>query len=194
MQKLIIILFFLGISFGINAQCPESISNVEMQKGMFIFCVEKNFDNTKYVAEILSVNGKDFSCRFLHSNSLYQFTDVRKEKNESNAKIFATVKSNTGGAYKAGSVFIMNVYMADPDPCDLDSEPNRAFYVIATFAIDKKSYIGRCQANSNGYTIRFGHSKSVYTFDKSFKVLTVKGGGYAVGNKVKVVHARNLEF
>ena len=192
---LITIIFFSCISSQNIAQCPEFIADIKMQKGMFILCNEKDRKDKIYVAQILSVNGQNFSCRFFHSNSVYQFIDVRKANLESLSLLHATVKSNKGGGFEAGRVFDINVLVPDTDPCDLKGATGKTVYnIIATFVSDNKSYLGVLQKNSKGYIIKFQHSKSNYTTDEFYKVLTVAGAGYAVGSKMKIVHARVLQF
>lgn len=85
--------------------------------------------------------------------------------------------------------------MPDPVACDLSgATESNPYDVIATFKADSKSFLGRMMKTTKGYTIKFAHTKSVYTVDANFKVLTVIGGGYSVGSQVKVVHARILKF
>ena len=142
MKKLIIIIFCLSIAFAGSAQCDEFIEGKEMQKGMYILSSNEGVENKKYVAQILSVDGKSFTCRFLHSNSLYQFVDVRNVNSESKSLLQATVKSNVGGGFGAGTIFVLNVYMPDPDLCDLgNATSDKVLSIIATFNTDKKSYV-----------------------------------------------------
>ena len=193
MKKLLAILLFTGISFAGMAQCEEYITGQTLQKGMFIFAGQSN---NRYVAEILSANGTDFTCRFLHSNSVYEFTDFKKKPEGTNAQMLATVKSNKGGGYAPGNVFFMNVYMRDPDACDLKTVTLEApTDVIATFAADNKSYLGRMGKNKNGtgYSIKFSHSNSKYELDNNFIVTSI-GGAYKKGSQLKVIHARTLNF
>lgn len=192
MKILSAIVIFLGLSITCHAQCEEKIFGKQLQKGMFI---HGSAGKTKYVAEILSVNGTEFSCRFIHSNSVYQFTDFKRAENGSPATMQAVVKSSKGGGYSAGTVFIINAYMVDPDACDLTGASEKQPYdIIATFKADKKRFLGRMMATSTGYIIKFAHSNSVYTVDKNLKVTGVEGGGYIVGSQMEIVHARVLQF
>ena len=70
MKTLLTAIAFLSLSFAGHAQCPENIAGKQLQKGMFVFCDPGTTDGKNYVAEVNSVNGTDFSCRFLHSNSV----------------------------------------------------------------------------------------------------------------------------
>jgi hypothetical protein len=195
MRILLTIAAYLSMCFVCHAQCEENISGQQMQKGMFLFCDPGAIEAKKYVAEVVSVNGNSFSCRFLHSNSVYQFTDFKRAADGPATRMQATVQSNKGGGYVAGTIFKINVFMPDPVACDLSGATgNTAYDVIATFKADGKSFLGRIQKNSKGYTIKFAHTQSVYTVDNNFKVLTVTGGGYSVGSQMKVVHARILAF
>ena len=185
----------MGWTLIAQAQCEERISGRQLEKGMFVLCTPEAAGSQSYVAEVLSVNGTDFTCRFLHSNTTYQLTDFRRAGKGSAATMQATVRSSKGGAFQTGSVFIVNVYMADPDPCDISTAPLKNQYVvIATFIADKKRYMGKIMPVSGGYEIQFQHSKSVYTVDKKFKVTKVVKGGYLVGSQLELVHARLLEF
>ena len=176
MKKLIIIIFCLSIAFVSGAQCAAFIEGKEMQKGMYILCSNEGVENKKYVAQILLADGKSFTCRFLHSNSLYQFVDVRNVNNESKSLLQATVKSNVGGGFGAGTIFVLNVYMPDPDLCDLgNANTDKVLTIIATFNTDKKSYLGNMKVTNDGYKIFFAHSKSIYTLNKSYKVISQKG-------------------
>lgn len=195
MKILLVIVASLGFSFVTQAQCEEKIFGKQLEKGMFIHCDPGRADKTRYVAEILSVNGTDFSCRFLHSNAVYQFRDFKRKENGSPATMQAVVKSSKGGGYAEGAVFTMNAYMVDPDACNLSgATESQPYDIIATFKADKKRYLGRMKATSTGYTIQFAHTQSVYTVDKNFKVTGVNGGGYIVGSQMEVVHARTLQF
>lgn len=195
MRSLLIVIACLGFYLAGMSQCEEKIFGKQLQKGMFIHCNAGGTDKKRYVAEVVSVNGTEFSCRFLHSNAVYQFKDFKKKENGSPATMQATVKSSKGGGYAAGTVFTMNVYMTDPDACDLSgATESNPYDIIATFKADNKRYLGRMMATSNGYTIQFAHTESVYTVDKNFKVTGVNGGGYLVGSQLSIVHARTLQF
>lgn len=165
-----------------------------MQKGMYI-SARLGEGARNYAAEVLSVDATSFSCRFLHSNSVYQFIDFKRAVDGPPTRMQATVKSSKGGGFAAGTVFVINVFMPDPDPCDMASAPVGSFTdILATFAADNKTYLARIRTEANGYTIRFVHSNSEYTTDRNFKVLTVKNGGYKVGSIMKVTHSRILQF
>jgi hypothetical protein len=177
------------------AQCKESITGQQIRKGMYI-SARLGADQKEYSAEVLSANGANFSCRFLHSNSVYQFGDLKRSADGPVTRGQATVKSSKGGSFPAGTVFIVNVFMLDPEPCALSTAPvTGTFYdVFATFAADNKTYLARMRKNAAGYTIFFVHSSAYYTTDENFKVLTVKDGGYKVGSAISVKHARILQF
>jgi hypothetical protein len=195
MRILLTVVVYLSMCFVCHAQCEETISGKQMQKGMFLYCDPGTIEAKKYVAEVISVNGNSFSCRFLHSNSVYQFTDFKRTDDGPATRMQATVQANKGGGYVAGTIFKINVFMPDPVVCDLSGATgNTAYDVIATFRADSKSFLGRIMKSSKGYTIKFAHTQSIYTVDNNFKVLTVTGGGYSVGSQVKVVHARILSF
>ena len=195
MKTLLITIALIYLSAACNAQCPDFITNKKLEKGMFIYTDPGTTAGTKYVAQILSVNGSDFTCRFLHSNSTYSFTDFKKAAVGSSATMQATVKSSKGGGFLPGTIFKMNVYMADPDRCDVtDASEAQPYFVIGTFIADNKSYLGRLAPEEEGYKIAFFHSKNLYILDEKFKVKKVNGGGYNVGSQLVIVHARTLQF
>jgi hypothetical protein len=195
MKRLLVILFFIGLSKIGFTQCNETIMDRTMQPGMFIFGNIDNDPTKKYVAQVLTVNGSSFTCRFLHSNSIYQFTGFRIKSPASRSLMMATVQSSKGGGYKAGTVFSLNVYMVDPEPCDISTVGYKDPYkIIATFVADNKSYFGQILKTPNGYKIYFLHSGATYYTDNNFKVIKTDKGGYVVGSAIKVEHARRLEF
>lgn len=195
MKILTIAVLLIYSSISGYSQCSNFISGQKLQKGMFIRSDPQTIDKKVYTAEILTVNGTDFTCRYLHSNSLYSFTDFKKADGGSNATMQATVKSSKGGGFQSGTQFKMNIYMADPDRCQLaDATDKNPYFIIATFLADRKSYLGQIAAEKDGYVIHFFHSKSKYWTDRNFKVTHVEGGGYLVGSQMNVVHARTLQF
>lgn len=195
MRVLLTIITFLYLSVAGLAQCEDKIAGKTMQKGMFIFCNLGTKDGKNYAAEVLSVNGTNFSCRFLHSQSVYQFTDFKRADKGTAATMQAVVKSSVGGGYKQGQLFIMNVLMPDPEACDLSGATRRKPYeVIVTFKADNKRYLGWIMVEDDMYTIQMAHTNSIYIADKNFKVIKVGRGGYAVGSQLSVAHARTLVF
>jgi hypothetical protein len=196
MKRLLVILFLIGLSKIGFTQCKEKITDKEIAPGMFIYSNVAGEPDKKYYAQILTVDGTNFTCRFSHSSSVYQFTDLKlKYPQTSKTHMCAKVKSSKGGGYKPGTEFEFNVFMADPVPCDLSKATlGVRFDLIATFVADRKSYLGRAYKTATGYDIYFPHSKSNYTTDNNFKVLSTDGGGYIVGSAMQVVHAKRLEF
>jgi hypothetical protein len=194
MKALVIILLMLCLTGISSAQCKENIAGKQIEKGMYIHATATP-EGKWYAAQVLTVNGTAFTCRFLHSNSVYEFVDFKKAPDAPATRMQATVKSSKGGGFAAGTVFRVNVFMVDPEPCDFATMTKGKIYdVLATFVADNKTYLARMMPGKENYTIRFSHTDSEYTTDKNFKVLTVKGGGYKVGSKMNVVHARILEF
>ncbi|MCG2618138.1 hypothetical protein LZZ85_27795 [Terrimonas sp. NA20] len=195
MKAIIVIVMLAFVSLPSWAQCKENITGQQMKKGMYI-STRLGQDAKEYAAEILSADGTSFSCRFLHSSSVYQFVDFKRASDGPVTRMQATVKSSKGGGFAAGTVFIVNTFMLDPEPCDLATAPvtGKFYDVFATFAADGKTYLARIRKNAAGYTVFFVHSSAQYTTDENFKVLTVKGGGYKVGSTMVVKHARILQF
>ncbi len=185
-------LFFVFHFVGI-AQCEEEIYGRNVEIGMFAFGGPIDNTDKQYVAEISSVNGDKFTCRFLHSNSIYEFENLKRNPGTTSGML-ATVKSNKGGSYAAGTVFVFGFYMVDPDHCDLSSLTTRQVcYIMACFQ-DNKCYFGMMLKTDNGYSIQFLHTNNVYNTDLNFKVLSTEGGGYAIGSQMLVIHARHVNF
>ena len=193
MKNLLIFILFSVLHFVGIAQCENEIFGKNVEIGMFLHTHPVDQVDKNYVAEVTYVNGDKFSCRFLHSNSIYEFENL-KIKPGGSATMLATVKSSKGGRYAAGTVFSLNFFMADPDDCDLSGSTEKKPYTIIVRFQDNKSYLGRGAKTDSGYTIQFGHTNSKYYTDKDFKVLSTQGGGYAIGSQMKVVHARVLRF
>ncbi len=196
MKAVIFITMLALVSVCSQAQCKENITGQQIKKGMYI-SARTSANSKDYIAEVLSVDGTSFSCRFLHSNSVYEFVDFKRAADGPATRMQATVKSSKGGSFAAGTVFPrVNFFMVDPEPCDLTALPaGGPFYdVLATFVADSKTYLARLQKTATGYKVNFVHSYALYTTDNNFKVLTVKGGGYKVGSQLIVKHARILQF
>lgn len=193
-QLLFTIFLAVGASGFVSAECEEYISGRDIQKGMLVKAAPVSVQpEVIYVAEITSVSGDAFSCRFLHSNTTYDFVDRKLVPGNSKSRLRATVKANRGGKFRAGEQFHFNVFMKDPAACNWEEVGRGQLTIIATFG-DGKSYLGLLRQTDDGYLVYFLHSKSLYTIDRRGRILSVRGGGYAVGGSVKVVHARLLTF
>lgn len=197
MKTLLIIIAFLNLSMVCKAQCTEKIEGVKLQKGMFLITskIFSENDEKQYVAEVLTVNGSEFTCRFIHSNSIYHFKDFKQASNASKTLMQAAVVKNKGGVYNDGFIFSFNVYMNDPELCDLSSATEtNPLVCIVTFQADNKMYLANMAKINGIYKMFFPHSKSTYEANEHFKVTKVKGGGYSIGSKIKIEHARLLVF
>lgn len=194
MKNLLIFILISSLHFVSIGQCKKEIYDQRLEENMFFICSPIEKATKTYVAEVTAVSGDNFSCRFLHSNSIYEFIDLNVSSTASTSLMNATVKSNIGGIYATGTIFTGNIYMADPEDCNLsETDKGNPYFIIATFQ-DEKSYLGMVVKVDNGYSFRFAHTNSVYNTDENFKVLSTQGGGYAIGSQMKVVHARRLNF
>lgn len=197
MKTFLIIIAFFNLSMVCKAQCQEKIEGVQLQKGMLMYTNPNIMlgDSRTFVAEIISVNGFEFTCRFLHSNSVYYFKNLKLAGGFSDTLMQATVVKSKGGSFQEGHLFDFNIYMKDPEQCNLSTATEKTpLMTVVTFLADNKSYLANVSKIKTGYLLGFLHSKSIYEVDENFKVTKVTGGGYAVGSKIKIEHARLLVF
>ena len=131
------------------------------------------------VASILSVNGKEFTCRFSHSNSEYIFL---AEEYDGTAKVV----SSKGGKFAKDTRFYFVEYFIVNNTYDCIINKAAGEPVIVKFG-DGKSFLGDLGnfTAEGGFDIRFWHSASKYSFDKN-GVITKSGGAYPVGKEAKV--------
>ncbi|MCP9751369.1 hypothetical protein [Ferruginibacter sp. HRS2-29] len=150
-----------------------------LKPGMLIAGQFDNNTKTIFVAAVTSVNGKQFTCRFVQSNVEYVFT--------SNEEGEGTVVSSKGGKYAKGTKFLFVEYQISDDTygCLISRKENTE--VIARFP-DNKSYLGTIYSfnEEGGFTVMFTHSLSVYDFDKNGVVVSQKGGAYPKGTPAKI--------
>ncbi|WP_165601784.1 cupin domain-containing protein [Chryseobacterium sp. CBo1] len=99
MKTLLILIAFFNLSMVCKAQCQEKIEGVQLQKGMLMYTNPNIMlgDSRTFVAEIISVNGFEFTCRFLHSNSVYYFKNLKLAGGFSDTLMQATVVKSKGG-------------------------------------------------------------------------------------------------
>lgn len=150
-----------------------------LKPGMLIAGQFDNNPSTIFVASVISVNGKQFTCRFVQSNAEYVFS--------SDGEGIGIVVSNKGGKYPKGKTFVFVEYSISDDTYGCILSKNESSSVIAKFP-DGKSYLGGIYAFNaeGGFKILFLHSGSVYDFDKNGVVVAQKGGAYKNGTVVKI--------
>ncbi|RYE25625.1 MAG: hypothetical protein EOP45_04600 [Sphingobacteriaceae bacterium] len=188
---LISLLSFYGYS---KAQCEVSISKKNLESGMLLEGVFENDPTaTVYVAEILSVEGNKFSCRFVHSNSTYKFNLGKTEKIEDgNSFSSAKVVSNINGKFATGRTFSFAVFLPDPNGCNLSFKSDFGPVNVVTTFPDGKPFVGRLTKVKNNYNITYLHSGNKYVFDPNWIVKSRIKGSYQVGTKVKAVYAKEV--
>ncbi|WP_159476864.1 Dyp-type peroxidase domain-containing protein [Dyadobacter sp. 3J3] len=134
-----------------------------MKKHDFLICTFKG-DVTVYVAEILNVFQDRFDCRFVHSESLYTFSQ----------QTWTVLK--TTGAFPVGTPLTSHeLYTESTNPPTLNS------FTSVTFA-NGKSYLGRI-ITVDPLAVRFLHKGiPVYVFEN--KKIISSGGVYPRGQAI----------
>jgi hypothetical protein len=186
---LALVLSFYEYSSG---QCTVSISKQNLESGMLLEGVFEN-DATVYVAEILSVAGNVFTCRFVHSNSVYKFNYIKTNKVEDgNSFSSAKVVSSINGKFVAGKTFDFAVFLPDPNGCNLNAGSDFGPVNIVTTFPDGKPFVGRLTKVKNNYNVTYLHSNNKYIFDSNWIVKSRVKGSYKVGTKVKAEYAKEV--
>ena len=183
MFKLVIVIAAMLVSVGLKAQLKPGM----LLEGFF------NEEEKTYVAEILSVNGKDFTCRFVHSSSVYNFSwkPTVGDATMTIGRHEAAVGSSAGGKYAPGTRFRFYVF-ARTSECDLPaSAPEDGEETVIVKFADEKSFLGKAGKSGSGLRITFNHSGSVYEFDAK-GVVTRSGGGYLKGSKASIFCTRSV--
>lgn len=131
----------------------------------------KSYNSATYVAEVISVSGTSFTCKFVHSGSVYQFKNFADQVDFS----VAEVKSTDKGIFKKeGTPFYFSTYTPATESCN---------YLKVTFA-DGKSYFAEATTVADGnYQLIFWHSGSKYLISPEGIILQ-SGGSYRKGQKV----------
>ena len=189
MKTLIIILFLTTLTQLSIAQCELETKRENLAVGMIVIGTLDNNDADIYSSRITKVTQGGFECEFVHTNSNYVFGDFSQDSD-----FYATAKvvSNRGGKFAAGTIFKFLVYVAAPDACDLRSEEMPEHLICITTFQDGKTFLGFLSRTNDEYTIFYPHSSSTYTFDGKWKITSVKGGKYKVGQAVKIEFAQKV--
>lgn len=161
-------------------------ASAQLQPGVII---EGHFNKEEktYVAEVISVNGKDFTCRFVHSSSEYTFLWRRTtgEPTSTIGKHEAVVGEVKGGNYPKGTPFAFQAFVSTLSGCHYgEAEAYPGNVVIVKFS-DGKRFLGDAAKTGKNYSIRFRHSGSVYIFNDS-DVVIKSGGAYKAGSKTEI--------
>ncbi|MBC7510704.1 MAG: hypothetical protein H7320_18450 [Ferruginibacter sp.] len=147
-----------------------------------------NDEENKYVAEIVSVSGKTFECRFVHSWSKYvlQLKKINGDLSGTGHQGYvASVVSNKGGKYSTNALFTFLFYDLTDEDCLLGKS---SFSTVIVKFNDGKSYLGDAKKTGKIWNIAFRHSGSNYNFDENGVVLK-SGGIYPRGSKASVLCA-----
>ena|SRR6218665_1044691 len=154
-----------------------SIANAQIKAGDYIYGVfdsplttTKNYNGATYVAEVTAVNGSEFTCRFVHSGSVYQFKNFNGQIDNSTAEVRSTEK---GIFKKEGTKFYFSIYTPTNESCN---------YFKVKFA-DGKSYFAQATSVGNNYQLLFFHSGSKYLITPE-GIIIQSGGSYRKGQKV----------
>ena len=163
--KIITLFFFILVT--------SVTSFAQLKPGMMIFGYFKNDSLKVYSAEILTVDGVEFTCRFSHSSSIYKFQITGYEPNENANLLKAQVISSIGGKYKKNDTFLYAVFETD-NSTDCFATPDEGRIVLVKFP-DSKTFIAVVIEGSYAYNVQFLHSNNIYGFDKSFKIVKSTG-------------------
>lgn len=170
------------------------LAQAKVKTGDFLRAEFKG-NNRLYVAEVFKTTGNQVSCRFLHSNSVYYFKNLKLAGGYRDTLMQATVVKSKGGFFQEGHLFDFNISMKDPEQYNLSTATEKTpLMTVATFLADNKSYLANVAKIKTAYLMGFLHSKRRYEVDENLKVTNVTGGGYAVGSKIQLVHTRLLIF
>lgn len=155
------------------------LKKVQPKPGVMIYGQFESNVSNNFVASVISSDGKNFTCRFVHSNAIYIFA--------SNASGEATVLSNQGGKYPTDSKFTFVEYNISDDTYGCIINRTQAHEIIAKFD-DGQSYLGYAgdYKTDGSFTVGFWHSHSTYKFDKNGVVLSQSGGSYSKGSIAKI--------
>jgi hypothetical protein len=181
------------ITLSLACLLMAAVAFAQLKPGMMVFGRFKDGD-VQYVAEILTASGDNFTCRFVHSNSVYTMKQGEAEMNGTMSAMqrTANVVSSRGGKFAAGSKFLFNAFVALPGECNYGTGAGYwDNFVIATFA-DGKRFLGVANAEGDKTTITFLHSAAVYEFSKSGVVLS-STGGYIKGSKATIKCAEEFK-
>lgn len=161
-------IIFLSVCMA-NQSMAQELKTGDMISGAFDSPMSNNAKNL-FVAEVTEVNGTEFSCRFVHSNSKYVFKNYKSTPEMKTAD----VKSTDKGVFKQGTSFMFWVYTPTQD-CGA---------VLKVTFKDGKSYLADSFSSGDNYELKFTHSGSKYIVSKD-QVILSSGGTYKKGETVK---------
>lgn len=156
-----------------------------------------------YTAEISSVTGTSFSCRFLHTQSTYVFKNLRE--GETIYDFTAVVESTKGGGYQKGTNALFYIYRPDykkevtssnyNDYLEKNKHSNGQANIIAKFP-DGLKYMANIKksitADNTIVSVFFTHTSSVYTINIADGKVVESGGAYKKGTKVQFFECQRI--
>lgn len=174
----------------------------QIKTGDFIR-VSFSTEKTIYTAEVFSVTGTSFSCRFLHSQSTYTFKNL--SEGETIYDFTAAVESTKGGAYKKGTNALFYIYRPDYKAAVTSSnynaylEKNKRLNgqanIIVKFPDDLK-YMAFVKtpvtADNSVVSVFFTHTSSVYTINIADGKVVQSGGAYKSGTKARFFECQRV--
>lgn len=164
------------------------VSHAQMETGQLVGGYFK--DGTAYVAQITAVTSTGFTCKFVHSASVYIFNNLKKDISDPvRWKYYASVVSQKGGKYLKGDVFSFRVYRRGEKVADLSKPIAPDTKVYVSFS-DGKVFLGNAQDAVNGFvSVRMIHSGNSYVINPKGVITLKTGGYYKVGEKATVYKA-----
>lgn len=156
-----------------------------------------NNESKQYVAEVISAQGKDFTCRFVHSSSVYTFLwrPTTGDPTGTIGKHEAVVGDTKTGAYAKGTPFVFNAFVKSNSSCHYGTSTAYPGNVVIVTFKDGRSFLGEATKTGKNCRIVFWHSGNAYTFDDN-EVVIKSGGSYPNGSAAEiscvesVTHAR----
>ena len=146
-----------------------------MKPADFLMCKFEGDPNRDYFAEVTNVKPGGFTCRFVHSGTVYEF------------------ESDTWTVSKPGNTFPVGTPLTEHATYTLSDDQifpmpgSESKLVCVTFS-DNNKYLGQLNYTDSflGQHVTFLHSGSKYVFD-SDKRISDSGGTYPEGTNIKTI-------
>ncbi len=190
-----------GMSKPIGKQNKQILNVGDIVEGEF-YMSKNNSTPKSYFAEVTVVdNNGDFTCRMVHTNSIYKFKFKKIERvdgsdvEDSDLKYadfyYYTVEYTKGGSYPKGSSYAWSmIYRKSPIlDCSVPYSGYSKRFVTVTFS-DGKSFVAEIvsgEIDNKEFTVKFLHSGNQYRLGQG-KVLSSQGS-YKKGTKYTAVCA-----
>lgn len=144
-----------------------------MKTNDFLLCKFKSDPARNYIANITAVNGNSFTCKFVHSGSIYEFETTN------------WTVAKPGQTFPVGTPLTEHTIYTRSDEQILPMPGNESKLVCVTFQ-DNNRYLGHLTQTGIGIErhVTFLHSGSRYVFGDDNTILT-SGGAYPAGQRIK---------